>query len=68
MRNPKGLNDKLSKCFFLNTNTYFFFSNSDTLLFSELKSLSEFIKKVVFPFEKKNFDSLTLKPLGLYVN
>jgi hypothetical protein len=25
-------------------------------------------KNYVFPFEKKYFDSLALKPLGLYVN
>jgi hypothetical protein len=38
----------------------------DTLLFSELKSLSEFLKKSVF--EDFFFDSLTLKLLGQYVN
>jgi hypothetical protein len=36
----------------------------DTLLFLELKSLSE----LLIPFEKKYFDSLVLKPLELYVN
>jgi hypothetical protein len=41
---------------------------SDTLLFSEWKSLSELLKKNVFPFEKIFLDSLTLKHLGLYVN
>jgi hypothetical protein len=39
------------------------------LLFSELKSLSELLKKkYVIPFEKKYFDSLVFKPLELYVN
>jgi hypothetical protein len=51
----------------------FFFMSSytcETLLFSELKSLSELLKKstYVIPFEKKKFDSLVLKPLELYVN
>jgi hypothetical protein len=50
----------------------FFFMRSyicDTLLFSELKSLSELLKKkYVIPFEKKYFDCLVLKPLELYVN
>jgi hypothetical protein len=41
---------------------------SDTVLFSEWKSLSELLKKSVFPFGKKYFDSLILKHLGLYVN
>jgi hypothetical protein len=39
------------------------------LLFSELKSLSELLKKVCNPISKKKyFDSLVLKPLELYVN
>jgi hypothetical protein len=45
----------------------FFFMSSytcDTLLFLELKSLSE----LLIPFEKKYFDSLVLKPLEPYVN
>jgi hypothetical protein len=42
----------------------------DTVLFSEWKSLSELPikKKYVVPFEKKYFDSLPLKPMGLYSN
>jgi hypothetical protein len=38
-------------------------------MFSELKSLSELLKKrYVILFEKKYFDSLVLKPLELYVD
>jgi hypothetical protein len=48
---------------------YFWYVNTcDILLFSELKSLAELLKKSMFPLKKKYFDILALKHLGLYVN
>jgi hypothetical protein len=54
IHNPKGLNDKLSKYIFLNTNTYFFFSNSVRDFYSENNSVSQVVTYIT-KIQKKNY-------------